>query len=533
MRQALPEPARTRKRAPVRKLAGGAPTPSRRRVRVSRGRPPRAPWYTPAPMSPTLGHTWRPLEVPSDPAALASPDIRAFTKVWQRQRARLSDLEILGVFQERLARQWSIETGVLERLYDLSRGLTVTLIEQGFHASLVAHGDATISGERLVEVLQDHREGLDMVMDLIAGSRDLSVGWIKELHALFTRHQASTEAITPTGQRVEVPLIRGAFKQRPNNPLQRDGSIHEYAPPEHVPSEMDRLVAGYHALSPELPEVRAAWLHHRFTQIHPFQDGNGRVARALASLEFIRAGLLPLLVERDDRDTRYIPALEAADHGDLRPLVEFFADCMSRVLLRASAEAELLISAKRDVQDILRAGRKKIQARVRTSIESEGGQEARLQLLGRSLCENFEAFQAAISAEFPEVLVSVRSPGVKFSRQMFHHQILQLAQHRDYGVSINAPRTWAWMRLQTERERTEIVTSIHALSGPSDGMWALDVLLLHEPLGGSADTLDVLFLDVEPLLLSIDEAEPDQLQRLRAWFDVMKVQAAAQWIQFL
>ena len=36
------------------------------------------------------------------------------------------------------------------------------------------------------------------------------------------------------------------------------------------------------------PEVEAAWLHHRFTQIHPFQDGNGRIARALATLIFVK-----------------------------------------------------------------------------------------------------------------------------------------------------------------------------------------------------------------------------------------------------
>lgn len=49
------------------------------------------------------------------------------------------------------------------------------------------------------------------------------------------------------------------------------------------------------------PEVEAAWLHHRFTQIHPFQDGNGRIARLLASLVFIKAGWFPLVVTRDDR----------------------------------------------------------------------------------------------------------------------------------------------------------------------------------------------------------------------------------------
>src|SRR5690606_5454992 len=130
---------------------------------------------------------------------------------------------------------------------------------------------------------------------MIRGERPFTTGWVKELHALFTRHQTTTDAITPTGQPIHVSLVRGAYKPRPNNPLRRDGLVHEYCPPEHVSAEMERLIEIYHALPPELPEVRAAWLHHRFTQIHPFQDGNGRVARALASFEFIRAGLLPLL----------------------------------------------------------------------------------------------------------------------------------------------------------------------------------------------------------------------------------------------
>lgn len=66
------------------------------------------------------------------------------------------------------------------------------------------------------------------------------------------------------------------------------------------------------------PEVRSAWLHHRFTQIHPFQDGNGRVARALASLVFLREGLFPLVVRESDR-VEYIGALETADAGDCHP----------------------------------------------------------------------------------------------------------------------------------------------------------------------------------------------------------------------
>jgi Fic family protein len=48
----------------------------------------------------------------------------------------------------------------------------------------------------------------------------------------------------------------------------------------HVAAEMDKLVELHreHRAAGVAPEVESAWLHHRFTQIHPFQDGNGRVA---------------------------------------------------------------------------------------------------------------------------------------------------------------------------------------------------------------------------------------------------------------
>ena len=72
------------------------------------------------------------------------------------------------------------------------------------------------------------------------------------------------------------------------------------------------------------PEIEAAWLHHRFTQIHPFQDGNGRVACTLASLIFIRQRLFPIVITRNDRQ-EYIDASEAADTGDLTRIINLFS----------------------------------------------------------------------------------------------------------------------------------------------------------------------------------------------------------------
>ena len=124
-------------------------------------------------------------------------------------------------------------------------------------------------------------------------------------------------------------MIRGDYKKLPNNPLRPDGTIHEYCPPEHVAAEMERLIEMHHSHAAP-PEVEAAWLHHRFTQIHPFQDGKGRIARALATLVFVRAGWFPLVVRNDGREG-YLSALEAADAGDLTGLVKYFANLQKDV----------------------------------------------------------------------------------------------------------------------------------------------------------------------------------------------------------
>jgi hypothetical protein len=93
----------------------------------------------------------------------------------------------------------------------------------------------------------------------------------------------------------------------------------------------------------EDPIIVAAWLHHRFTQIHPYQDGNGRVARALTTLILLRADLLPLVLDRDLRG-EYIKALEDGDAGDLSALASIFARLERTAILQAlsvNADAEV------------------------------------------------------------------------------------------------------------------------------------------------------------------------------------------------
>lgn len=70
--------------------------------------------------------------------------------------------------------------------------------------------------------------------------------------------------------------------------------------------------------------VQAAYSHFAFVSIHPFPDGNGRVARALASVFLYRAASIPLLVFAD-RKARYLEALRAAEAGEHQAFVSFVA----------------------------------------------------------------------------------------------------------------------------------------------------------------------------------------------------------------
>ena len=256
-------------------------------------------------------YKWKPIEPLSDRDR--GIDLAAIRTLYETWRASLERLESssqgqLNDFNARLIRRLSVETGILERLYDLDRGTTEALVAHGFVEDLVSRTNTDIEPSRLIDVLRDQEAAIHLVMDCISSRRMLTKGVLHELHAILTRHQDTTMAVDQFGNRHEIPLVKGRFKEQPNNPRRPDGSIHEYCPPVHVNAEMDNLLAWLSGYETEDPIITAAWLHHRFTQIHPYQDGNGRVARAITTLVLLRADLLPLVVDRDMR-LEYIKSL--------------------------------------------------------------------------------------------------------------------------------------------------------------------------------------------------------------------------------
>ncbi|MCS6266497.1 MAG: Fic family protein [Vampirovibrio sp.] len=244
-------------------------------------------------------------------------------KFWQL-KAKLPEATYQR-FLTQLKRKWAIETGIIEGLYHIDRGTTQTLVEKGIVEAVYNENRGQISTNTF-NILTDHLSVIDGVMDTVGDEqRLLTLSFIKELHQALMQHQTTTQAVDSQGTIFETELIIGDWKRLPNNPS-KGGNTYYYCPPEQVVSQMERLLELYLGYLAEgvHPVVLSAWLHHRFTQIHPFQDGNGRMARTLATIVLVKYQYFPLVIDRDNRDD-YLSVLESADKGDMLPLFRLFA----------------------------------------------------------------------------------------------------------------------------------------------------------------------------------------------------------------
>ncbi len=87
--------------------------------------------------------------------------------------------------------------------------------------------------------------------------------------------------------------------------------------PEDIASEVAYWCAKYKQPS-SLVEIAAA--HAHFIRIHPFGDGNGRVGRALLTVQLIQAGLKPAALHKDNQALYYSSLAWAMRHGQSKPL---------------------------------------------------------------------------------------------------------------------------------------------------------------------------------------------------------------------
>lgn len=467
-----------------------------------------------------VSYRWHPItDLPADWGRLANTELEALAGVWQEQRARLVTDESLKDFNERLQREWAIETGVIENVFTLDRGVTQLLIEQGIDENLIPNGATNRPPALVAAIIRDHLDAMEGLFDFIRRRRRLSTSYVKELHALLTRNQKTASAIDTLGRQVEVPLLRGEYKLLPNNPLRPDGSIHEYCPPEQVASEMDRLVALHleHDANGIAPEVEASWLHHRFTQIHPFQDGNGRVVRTLASLVFIRASWFPLVVTNNDKP-RYLDALEMADQGDLQPLIGFFSSLQKRAFIGALSIASDLLRRER-VDQVIDATRDLL---VRRREELEAKREE-AKGLARELQDaayiRFNQIAEKMDSELGPLLREHRffvedEPADGDRTYYFRREIIESAKTLDYFANPNLYASWVRLVLRTDTQ-AEILLSFHGIGHEYRGLLVASMTFFRRTQtdAGEREVADVTTLSTE--VFQINYREDSTLVRAR------------------
>ena len=441
--------------------------------------------------TPVVAHEWRRItDLPENWRDLCRRDLHAIHRQWTEDRNLIRDPARIDAFRDRLHMLWAIETGIIERLYTAERGVTVQIAEAGLEALRQFHARGLISADARA-LIADQRAALDMVMDLVGGRAELTAFFIRSLHDQLTRSQDTSDAEDQFGNMLRVPLLKGQWKKQPNNPRHPDGSIHEYCPPEFVQDEIDQLLRWHdeHDMSEVCPEVEAAWLHHRFAQIHPFQDGNGRVARALTGAVFLKADYLVLVV-RDEHRERYLDALETADDGDLRPLVDLFADIQITDFQEAmGAIRELRGETIVTVTDTLaeRARRRRDVLRKRAA----GVMDGLLRIAQTRFEESGAELRRAFGGNGMAISVQVRSDDEhpqENSREWWSRQIIETAKAHEHFADLDRPRRWValYLNLPEIREATRFVVSLHAVGRAAD-LHAVTAFLTNPVTSGEDD----------------------------------------------
>ena len=409
----------------------------------------------------------------------------------QREKLQENSLEYKE-FLERLKRKHAIETGIVERMYDLSTGVTEIFVNEGFSSSILSHNDTNIDPSSLMEHLNDHLDAVNWVFDIIKDNRPFSVSMIKQLHQLVTRHQETAEGRDAKGNRLKIRLLKGEFKKRENNPTRPDGTKIFYCPPEHVSSEMDNLISIYNQLEEEgiHPLLLAAWVHHAFTAIHPFQDGNGRVARLLASLIFVKANFFPFTVLREEAKVKYIESLEKADAGDCQPFVNYLAEVQKRNIQEAlnvqevsssssfeAVQDQLLERIRKQKQDLLEQKQERL-SEGRSNIFStcdtylQGVEQNFRKKYGKEV----GIYLKKCSFDDTRIYEETQRPFQDF----YFSQSISYAQKHNYYFNRSLPKAWFILGFEfSEENKYHIGITIHHF-GYEDGTLAIGVFLEHK-----------------------------------------------------
>lgn len=469
------------------------------------------------------------------------PELDALCAVWIEKKSELDETGVLVDFLKKLKREWAVETGIIERLYTWDRGVTEVLIEQGIEASIIAHkaGVTRDDAEHIEKIIGDQLSIVEGLFSYIKGDDPISEYFIRGLQAQFTAHQEYTDAMTPEGKITKIKLLKGEYKIHPNNPKRPNGEIHFYCPPEFTKEEMENLVNTYNDQYSSHPTVlKAAWIHHRFTQIHPFQDGNGRVARALATLVFLKDGYFPLVIRESDRE-QYIHALEGADSGDLLPLATLFARRQREAILKALG-LEQQVQQSRYADQIIASAMQVLEGKYATAkakiniVYSHA--DRIIELANTRLADIGSRLNAQLRAVTPpnkgNTYHAWHSHALRDSekRHYFQKQIIDIANHYDYYANFEPYRAWSRLSISTQHT-VDFVLSLHGYGSTNNGILAVSgfTYVKAPSEDGGTDIVDLRAASPDLFQFNYKESAESIENRFNEWLESALAIALAEW----
>jgi len=196
--------------------------------------------------------------------------------------------------------------------------------------------------------------------------------------------------------------------------------IHFEAPPSAtIPTEMKQFIRWFNATAPggaseiKRPPVRSAITHLYFESIHPFEDGNGRIGRALSKKALFQGLGHPIPISLscaiEAHKVQYYAALKTGQRSnDITPWIAYFV----QMLLTAQEQAEALIQ--------FTLGKAKLFDRV-------GGQlnERQLKALRRMLKAGLDGFEGGMSAQkYISITGTTKATATRDLKDMVEKQIL-------------------------------------------------------------------------------------------------------------
>ena len=233
--------------------------------------------------------------------------------------------DVIGRVEQKLWVEANYHSNAIE-------GNSLTLDET---RSLILHG-LTAHGKPPRDHLdiEGHDRAVKAVEAAVREEQVLTEVFIRNLREVLLKEPCEVDAATPDGKPTKRLSPVGAYKTVPNNVRTSTSETYCYTPPEQTKPTMDDLIDRYTSQEAkgEHPVIVDAAFHYRFVRMHPFNDGNGRMARLLMNLILIKHGYTVAIVPREDRN-RYIRELERLDKTeDLTQFIEYIASCCAYAL---------------------------------------------------------------------------------------------------------------------------------------------------------------------------------------------------------